>query len=508
MSKKVIIIIVVVVLILGFIGFKFLSKNGEPKFELEKVEKGMVVKQVSETGVVKASEEIKLGFEASGKIEEVYVKIGDIVEENQKLVGLNIDDLSIQLREARAGLEIIKAQRGDTGVSLESANQNLKDVKASAKEDLDNAYQDALTVLNDAYLKVYDSYNIVDSLQRNYFSNPDSDGFVVMGKRNTINSALNKIKAYIDGIEDFTETKKIDLNLSNVKNLIENVKSALDIVKSIITSAGFNDLISATEKTSLDTNRTSVNTIYSDIISAQQAISTIKISNEKSINTAESQISGIENQLGSNDGLYEAQISQAQAKVSRLENYIKDASLKSPIKGKIVKIDKKAGEIVQTNESIVSVLSVEPFQIEVDIYEEDIVDVKVGNPVEVNLVAFPDQPLPGKVVSIDPAEKVVNEVVYYEITIDFIEESVIAKDLADQDKIRKGMTADIVIEVGKKENVLIVPRRAVEKINGQRIVQVLVGENVEERKIEIGLEGDEFIEIISGLKQGEEIIID
>ena len=62
-----------------------------------------------------------------------------------------------------------------------------------------------------------------------------------------------------------------------------------------------------------------------------------------------------------------------------------------------------------------------PFQVAVDIYEEDIVKVKIGNPVDIKLTAFPDKIFKGKVIAIDPAEKIIEGVVYYEVTIDFEE---------------------------------------------------------------------------------------
>ena len=91
----------------------------------------------------------------------------------------------------------------------------------------------------------------------------------------------------------------------------------------------------------------------------------------------------------------------------------------------------------------------------------------------------------------------VGGVVYYEITVDFEKEKA---------GIKSGMTADIVIEVAKKENVLVVPREALLKINGKRKVKILEGGEPQEREVEIGLEGDDLIEIISGLENGQPVI--
>ena len=284
------------------------------------------------------------------------------------------------------------------------------------------------------------------------------------------------------------------------KEFYKPIKDSLEAVRDVAEDATYRDIISSSDKTSLDTQKSNINTAITNIVNSQQAISTVKVDNEKSINDAKAEVSAIETQLqGSQEGLHQAQINQAQAKISLLENQIQEASLKSPIEGKIIKVDRKAGETVQLNESIVSLLSADPFQIKVDIYEEDIVDVKIGNLVKINLVAFPDQPLIGKVISVDPAEKLINGIVYYEVTIDFIE---------IKEGIKNGMTADIVIEVSKKENVLVVSKKAVDKINDEKKVSVFKKGKVEERKIETGLEGDEFFEVISGLEEGEEVIID
>ncbi|GAI56771.1 unnamed protein product, partial [marine sediment metagenome] len=131
--------------------------------------------------------------------------------------------------------------------------------------------------------------------------------------------------------------------------------------------------------------------------------------------------------------------------------------------------------------------------------EEDIVDVKVGNPVEITLAAFSDEILKGRVISIDPAEKLIDGVVYYGVTID-LEET--------KEGIKPGMTADIIIESDKKENVLVIPKGTVKKMDGKKIVQVFKDGEVKEREIEIGLEGNEYIEVISGLQEGEEVVID
>ena len=68
------------------------------------------------------------------------------------------------------------------------------------------------------------------------------------------------------------------------------------------------------------------------------------------------------------------------------------------------------------------------------------------------------------------------------------------------------MTANVKIVTAEEENVLFVPFRAVKSKNGDKYIDVLV-DGVPERKIvELGLRGDEGIEILSGVEEGEEAV--
>ena len=70
------------------------------------------------------------------------------------------------------------------------------------------------------------------------------------------------------------------------------------------------------------------------------------------------------------------------------------------------------------------------------------------------------------------------------------------------------MTADVIIKTASRENVLVIPEEAIEKKDGKVIVQVFIGKTPQEREIEIGLIGsDDMVEVISGLKEGEEVVI-
>ena len=530
-KRKKLLIIIAVIIVLAFISYLVFVRNGAPEYLIEAVAKGAVIKEVSETGAVKISEQINLSFKYAGRIDEVYVKTGDNVEAGQSLAKTDTDQLYIELAGNQAALEVtqadydkllagssveeIKVAEADvlnTQITLDNKKQVLEDVKAEAEENLNQDYEGALDDLDGAYLKIYNAFNIVSDVQRKYFTGSDQEGINVRNNKDITENALNEADYYIDQAR-LGSQGEINTALSEVKTLLLEVRDSLEIIRNMTEASTYRDTVTSTDKTSLDTQKTNINTGYTNLITAQQDIATTKITNQTNINSAQADVATAEANLQKkqdelalkkagptqeNINLYSAKIKQAQANISLSQNKISEAILRSPAKGKIAGINKRAGETVQPTDSIISFLAEGPFQIEVDIYEEDIIDVKIDNFVRINLPAFPNQTFSGRVISIDPAEKLIDGVVYYEVNIIFETFS---------ENIKPGMTADIVIETAKKENVLVIPKASLKKINGDKIVRVLEKNQVQEKKITIGLEGEEYIEVISGLTEGEQVII-
>lgn len=524
-------IIVLIIIIAGL--YLFFFKKEKAEYSLAEVVRGQISQEVSETGAVKMGEEINLTFKNSGKIEKIYVKAGDEVKSGESLAKLDTNQLVIQLTEAQANLEVAQAQlnqllagsspeeirAAETEVSnakiaLENAKQNLEDVTTDAREDLDSAYEDALNTLDDSYLKAYNAYNDVKEIQRTYFGSSDQEGLSVQENRDKINNNLNQMENYLDIAKADSSDENIDSALAEFKIALDNVYDALTVIREKTETINYRDIVSSVDKDSLDTHKTNINTALTNVTNAQQTNSSTKITNTANINQAQAKVSTAEGNLKIAEDnlalvlakprqedidLYQAKVKQAQAKVNLLYSQIKEATITSPVAARVAKIEKEIGEIVQPTETVVSLIPSSPFQIEVDIYEEDVVKVEIGNPVDIKLTALPEKVFQGKVISIDPAEKLIEGVVYYEVTIDFEKAP---------ENIKPGMTADIVIKTAQKENVLIIPEEAIQKKNGKVIVEVLENGEIIEKEINTGLEGsDDMIEVISGLTEGERVVV-
>ena len=96
LNKKVIIIFVVFfILLLIFWNFGRDDKNHD--LDLVEVVRGEIFQEVSETGQVKKGEQIELGFKSSGRVEKIYVGVGDEVKAGQTLAKIETKDLERRL---------------------------------------------------------------------------------------------------------------------------------------------------------------------------------------------------------------------------------------------------------------------------------------------------------------------------------------------------------------------------------------------------------------------------
>ena len=526
MKKVIVISIIIAILVFGV--YQIFLKKEELSFDLAEVLMGDISQEISETGMVKKGNGLELGFKNSGRLEKIYVEVGAQVESGQKLAKIETNQLQIQVQEANALLSISQSKLAkllvgaspeeiqvaetkvaNAEISLINAQQNLKDVQADAEQDLKSAYEDALNVLDDSYLKSYNALNSVGLIQRTYFSGNDQDSIKV--KEN---------KAQIEQVvEADYQSENTDIDLLEMKKNLEIIFDALKIVREVCEEPSYRSTVSSADKTSLDNQRTYISTALTNVTNTQQTISSTITTNESLLNTAQAQVSSMQGNLQTAQDeralliapprqqdidLYQAQVNQAQAQVDILKNKIQESYLRSSVKGQITELKKKAGELVQLTDIVVILLPTVPFEIETDIYEEDVVKINIGNPVDISLVAFPDEIFKGKVIAINPAEKLIEGVVYYRIIISpaFVDEGGIPE------RVKPGMTADLIIKTAQKENVLMITEEAVQKKHDKVFVEVFKNGEIEEREIETGLLGsNDMIEIISGLKAGEKVIL-
>ena len=513
-NKKIIFSIIIVAVLAVFIYQSFLKKE-HLEYTLAEVVRANIAQEITETGQVQKGDKISLSFKNAGRIEKIFVIVGEDVKAGDILARLDIGQFSIQLQEAKAALSSVQAQlnkllAGATSEEIKITQtevQNKQVALNTANQNLQDAYEDSLNVLNDAYLKAYNTQNFIAALQRAYFFSSDQEGIRVKENKEKIEKAVSQIKFYSDQAQATFTFENTNQALSQIKNELSQISASLKVIRESCETVLYRNVVSSADKTSLETHQLNINTVLTNVTNSQQSI----ISARLAVESAEGNLQAAQDDLALTTAparqedveYYQAQVGQAQANILVLENQIQDSYLRSPVEGQVTAVKKRVGELVQPvlQDVVMTLMPAVPYEIEVDIYEEDIVKMAIGNPVDIELIALPGRIFQGRLVSIDPAEELIEGVVYYTVTINFDEEM--------PSTIKPGMTADVVIKTASKENVLTIPEDAIQKKDDKNIVKVFRDGEVEEREIKMGLKGsDDMVEVISGLEEGEKVIVE
>ena len=161
------------------------------------------------------------------------------------------------------------------------------------------------------------------------------------------------------------------------------------------------------------------------------------------------------------------------------------------------------GATVRERQPILTIPDMRAMAVKVNIHESAVQRVAVGQTVRVLIDAFPDEELTGVVSKVavvaDSANAFMNpdlKVYPTTITIDGVHEW-----------LRPGMSSEIEILVDRLEDVIYVPVQAVTYFDDKRVVYVASGGRPERREIEVGTFSESFIEVVSGLREGEEVLL-
>lgn len=499
------IFLAIVIIALGYFVF---GRDTAPKFTTALAKKGTITQSVSVTGQTKPAEEVDLAFEKSGKVNRTLVMVGDHAKAGQTLVELETSELAAQLLEAQAQVDTQQAKLSDL---RQGTRQEDIDIKRSelqkAQQDLASEYSGVLTELNGAYTEsddavrkqIDDLFNKDDEISPELtFSVSNSqtetdaenqrfiagqelknwrnelDALAISGSQTSLTNGLNNAKTHLNAIYRFLSvvldavTKSANIDVTTLATYKANVNTALTNVNAALTSA---------------------NDKAQDILA--QTITVQKIENELKLKLAGSTPQEIVAQ--------ESQVRQAEAKVQLIRAQIGKNILRAPFAGIVTVQDAKVGEIVGANTRIVSIISENNFEIEANVPEADITKIKVGDTAELTLDAYgPEIVFSASVVKIDPAETIVEGVTTYKTTMQFE-----TKD----ERIRPRMTANIEVLTAKKENVLVIPQRAIVTRDGEKFVRIAKGDTPEEVSVEVGLQGsDGMVEIISGVREGDNVV--
>ncbi len=501
---------------------------------------------------VKIGDPVKAGqILASLSSNDLYAQSGQAAAslESSRALLINYESAlaaqQAKLNELKLGTRAEELTIAQTTVStaqqtLSDAQVALENAKIKAAADLQKQLEITNAGLSDAISVGLSALFSITDIQNTYFSESTPEAtrlaetksyavYYLLGGSNGGKMSSSSLNSLNGGAKALVNNAFQNPTEVNIIAALNETKSAMLQVRQVFNSIYLSPL-SNTDISNLNTQKGYVDAQITAITTNENLIKVQKVTNSSTINNAETAVNTAKNNLQSaqnnlslklagptieqiaaqeaqvklaeaNVKSQLAQIKYAQSNLGNIAAQIAKNTITSPIDGKVVMQDAKVGEIIQSNIAVIKIISDNKFQIEANVAEVDIANVKVADEATVTLDAFgSDTEFTATVISVDPAETIVDGVPTYKVTLEFTEEN---------ENIKSGLTANVDILTAKKENILNIPQRAIIRNNGDKIVKMLKGEKeIQEVKVSTGIRGSNGnIEILSGLNEGDKVVI-
>ncbi|KKQ28238.1 MAG: Efflux transporter, RND family, MFP subunit [Candidatus Magasanikbacteria bacterium GW2011_GWC2_37_14] len=537
-KKTFYIILVAVLLVGGFVYSKISSSNKTPQYETVKVVKGTLVQTVDATGSVESANDLSLRFEASGRLARLYKKVNDSVKKGEVLAELDLSEHNASVAQASASLsraeaDLDKQLAGNTPDYLANLQASLTKAEADliqaqgltpgveTSKLVEKAYEDMLVSLQvvqntlASSLTTTDNILGIDNVLANdsfekILSNLD-DTALASAESNYRLAKISKTNfdVLVNSLNKSSDHLKIDNAVIKSKDALQDMKSLLFAIANMLDKTAPIGTLTQTSldtlKTGIQTARTSVVNKYSEILTYNQAIDTARNSYNAylaAVDKAQASLNDAQNPPREVDvAAYRAAVNSAEAGLSQAVANRNKARIVAPVVGMIGKIVPQVGEYVSAQGEVINLVS-QHFEVKVDIPETDIIKIKNGDVAEIKLDAYGDDlKFSGLVTQIEKGQTVIQDVVYYRVTISLED---------NQNKqILSGMTANVVFSTEKKDGILFLPQRAVRtNEDGSKYVRILENKVLKELNIKTGLRGDGgLVEITEGLSEDQEVVV-
>lgn len=500
-----------------------------------RVDRGLVATSVTASGTLVSITEQNLGFADPGQVSEVLVKVGDRVEAGQILARLddfelqNVrDSAQAQVDQAQAQLDKIRNNN-----SVEAAEANLE----QAREVLD-ATEESVREVNEANDVTTERARVQLDFDRSVLGRAEE------ALRQCRGNPAPPMTATPSPSPDpsATATPAPSGGLLGMGGGSEGSPSG-GMTGGGNTAAGCTPQEQAQLEQAVITAKSTVIASRTALETAEQREQVDEASGRVQIENARTSVVTAENslQLAGTDrpadtAAQEAAVRDLQATLATAQRDLDAAALRAPTAGIVSAINGTIGEFVQAASSttplapgslarlpgladntgggnggassaapapgagaFIVLNNVDSFQLVVPFEESDAARVAPNQRVNVTVDAIPGLVAPATVLAVSPTGDEVSGIVNYYATVVLTQ---------SDPKLRDGQTADAEVQVEAVDGVLRVPSSTVRTENGGTVVSTLDAEgNIVTTPFEAGTMGDEFTEVRSGLREGQDVVL-
>jgi multidrug resistance efflux pump len=407
---------------------------------------------VSAEGQIVPLREVTLSFQTGGQVADILVETGSTVSSGDPLVSLDATDQEIALVEAQAGLETAMAakQIAEAGLAAAQTGVEAAEVGVRAAEAalaLVTAEPTAEEIaLREASITIAEAgVNQASANQSVVLQGPTSSQVQAAEARlAAAEAALLPVRETLDVLrrEDSPDEDEFRAAQQNYNAAVANINAAQAAVDEARAGANAGQRTAAFGGVSAAQAQRDAAQAQLDVLLAGSREEQITLaeadveSAQAALQEAQLAVADAESAVSQAD----AGISQAQAAFESAEDNLADMTMTAPFDGVVADVLVEIGEVVASGTPVVSMGDFGGWQVQTtDLTELDVVDLNVGDPVEIQVDAIPGETLTGTVRKIAETSQLVRGDVTYEVTIDLDDPG----DLP----LRWGMTVFVDVDV-------------------------------------------------------------
>ena len=409
------------------------------------VERGNIAVTIDATGTIKPLNIVEVSSKASGKILELKVDAGDYVEKDDIVAVIETTYVQISLEQAQADLQSAKARLEQAEIDIQ-LQQEQSDIQIrQAQESLVEAQQRLIQLKEDIRLEkiankrgVMDAENSLNIAKIRYKLLTSDE--VRDENRQRAQASLEQDKANLDLVtaeheRNKTLYEKELISLAALESSQAQLKSAqarhrsaeenlklvekpateaeLELGQADIKKAEFN-LELANERVAAEATRDmDIKLQEQRIVQAEESLKLAQ-ANRKQITRKERDIETARLAVKRNE---------VQLELRQIE--YDDTVIKAPISGTILEKKVEEGQVITSRlsslastegQAIVTMADLDTVYVVTEVDETDIGKIQIGQPVTINVEAYPDMPFQGEVLKIAPQGQVIQNVTTFEVT--------------------------------------------------------------------------------------------
>lgn len=425
------------------------------------------------------------------KIESVYVKTGERISGGDILYQFTQDSVSdvrmlLEDAAAKAQADYIQAQ----------AEYNLSALDAKTDEEirkLDKQYASSIYDTSSSSV-----INEIAMLQTEIDQRTANIGLLQKKLTEATEKYQEAAKDYLDvqkpALEKETNTVNfmaMQKNYLNLQTQYENAKKACEEAQQALED-NERGIVSLQKKLEAASAKSRISTLEVD-----------EIYRESIINGDNAQVTYDAKLESLKETLQEAadEKDKREEQLSAFEDFVgEDGCLYADGAGIVTEVLYEAGDRLQNTGTMLSYAMPDDMTISVDVTQEDIVDLKVGDKVDITFTAYESESYEGRISSINTTatSKESNTVSY----------TVVIAVEGDTSLLYSGMTADVIFVTQQKEDVVFISKKAIMEENGKYYVYHKAPSGEMERKeVKTGMDNGVNVEILSGLEEGDIIYL-